>query len=124
MNKITPASDYHSQLSKKETFKAISDGLTGKRKIIFECILLNFPVSDKEITVLTGLPINAVTPRRKELQGYRWESPGKGIKSTYIHHPELEYIEFHSYENKEAETVCRWKPTDKAVTDSPEILFS
>lgn len=122
MSKITPASDYHSQLSKKETFKTIIDSLSDKRKIIFECILLNFPVTDKKISELTGLPINIVTPRRKELQGFRWEKPGKGMKSRYIHHPELEYIEFHSYENEAS--ICKWKPTDKAVTDSPEIIFS
>lgn len=122
MSKFTPASDYHSQISKKESFKAILDSLSGKRKIIFECILLQFPVTDKRIAELTGFPINSVTPRRKELQGYRWEKPGEGGKGQYVHYPELEYIEFDSFENKL--TICRWKPTEKALSKTPEIIFS
>lgn len=112
---------YHAELAKRETFKQIVDSLKGQRREVFEAILHNYPVTDKEISSITGIPINVIPARRKELQGYRWEySPADG-KGEYVHHPELEYIEFDSYVKDKKE--CKWRPTDKAIKKEPELNF-
>lgn len=113
---------YHAELARKESFINILDSLKGRRKTVFECILHNFPVTDKQIAELTGIPINIVPARRKELQGFRWEYVASKDKSEYVHYPDLEYIEFHSFVSNQRRE-CLWKPTDKAVILEPELIF-
>lgn len=115
-------STYHAELARKESFKKILEELSGNRRKVFEAILHFYPVTDKQIVELTGLPINVVTPRRKELTGYRWEFVAAQNKSTYVFYPEFEYVEFDKYVSK-TEKVCMWKPTDRAVILQPELIF-
>ncbi len=113
---------YHAELARKEAFINILEKLSGNKRKVFEAILHYFPVTDKQLVELTGLPINAVTPRRKELTGYKWEFVAAKNKSEYVFYPELEHVEFDSYESEDSK-VCRWKPTDRAVILQPELIF-
>lgn len=39
-----------------------------KQKVVYDTILVHQPCTNKEISFFTGLPINCVTPRTKELR--------------------------------------------------------
>lgn len=54
--------------SKHKVFKELDeDGLSGKRKLVFEAIKVLQPCSDADVAKYLGWGINRVTPRRGEL---------------------------------------------------------
>lgn len=114
---------YYSELSRNEAFYNILDSLKGKRKKIFEIILKYHPITDKEISLHSGLPINIVPARRKELQGFRWEFNPLTKKGEYIFHPDLEFVEFAGYKIIKGKKECMWKPSLKAFQIQKELEF-
>lgn len=53
--------------TRDEAFNTI-DCLGYKQKKVYDCILLFGPINNREISLKSGLPINCVTPRCKELR--------------------------------------------------------
>lgn len=55
------------QQTKLEAFSRTKEYFTLQQKIIYDALCLHAPLTDEEITELTGLPGNSVRPRRGEL---------------------------------------------------------
>jgi len=114
---------YYSESSRNEAFYNILDSLKGIRKKVFETILKYYPLTDKEICYYSGLPINIIPARRKELQGYRWEFNPVTNKNEYVFHPELALIEFAGYKIIAGRKECMWKPYLKKLNNQLELTF-
>lgn len=55
-----------------ESYREFSDEQLGDRqRKVYECIRENGPVTNRELSLITNLPINSVTPRVHELRSCR-----------------------------------------------------
>ena len=102
---------YYSEQARNEAYAEILDGVTGKRRIVLECIIKNYPVSDSTISRLTGIPVHLVCARRNEL----WGKEKDPVTNKYEINKELQLIEFAGYDESVSPRQTLWKPVIKTL---------
>lgn len=100
---------YYSEKARNEAYADILEGVTGKRRIVLECIIEHHPVSDSGISRLTGIPVHLVCARRNEL----WGKEKDPVTNRYEINKDLQLIEFAGYDESVSPRQTLWKPVNK-----------
>lgn len=105
---------YLSEKARDESYAEIAESLSGMRKIIYECIANNFPISDNGIAEKTGIRVHIVAARRNEL----WGKEKDPVTNRYEINKDLQVIEFAGYDETSTPKQSLWKPVLKTLQPS------
>lgn len=105
---------YYSEAARNDSYAEIANSLSGQRKIIYECICNNQPISDNGIALRTGIRVHIVAARRNEL----WGKEKDPNTNRYEINKELQLIEFAGYDESVSPKQALWKPVCKITQQS------
>ena len=100
---------WYSEQARNDAYGEILDHVKGKQKIILECIISYYPISDKAISEITGIPVHLVTARRNEL----WGKEKNPLTGKYEINPDKQLIEFAGYDTTVKPKQSLWQPIKK-----------
>ena len=110
----------------RDAFKAIAEGLTGKRKEVFDVILRFGPISNEEIAARLGWKVQSVCGRVYELRGWLYDND---LKKSVLHEDKIfviedSYVRYRDSAKKvpDKKSGIRWKATDAALKLQRELF--
>ena len=109
---------YNSEGTRNTAYACIMDSLGALQRKVYDCIMLNEPISNREIAYKTGIEINVVCARVYELRGYE-KNPLTGRPEI---NPQKAFVELdleamqERAEKKIKPKVCLWRIARNQLT--------
>lgn len=102
---------YYSEQARNDAYSLILGSLGRLQRKVFDCILINQPISNNGISEKTGVKVHIVSARVNELRGYE-KNTVTGIREI---NPEKQHVEFAGYDYSSKPKVCLWKICNKQL---------